>query len=434
MSIITYLQLFASYWSDLIQLFLPNSFSYRQFAMIMAFVSSFFIIFELYKSKGKLKQPVLRVIIFMAIITIFYYITPLLYAGVDAPTYYSMRLALVGQMFPAAICACLVSQNKSASDNIKRLSPIVAIVFTALSFVAIFMPNSRTTSGLADNIFGLNYQTASYLAAYSTGFFCYTFITRNSSKHFPFVKNIIFIIGIFVGITINFITILLSGGRGGLAAFLAFVLFSFVCEIIRVRGSINSIIKTILIIICVIVLGAISIRIASGSKLVTSGYSRIITLIQEHDVNGRDSIAINAINSFKSSPLFGHGLGSVFFEMGYYSHNIFLDALIEGGLIELVIVLYILFRTIKKGVYLIKYEYTECLWIFILLCDLVESLFSGYYLSLTSIFWSVAFIYCRYNLMLDDLTTQEDVAMQEESEPQRDSMMSDDSMIDMNSH
>ena len=40
-----------------------------------------------------------------------------------------------------------------------------------------------------------------------------------------------------------------------------------------------------------------------------------------------------AWNAFTKSPVFGHGLGSVFYEVGFYSHNIFTDMLCEGGVV-----------------------------------------------------------------------------------------------------
>ena len=395
MNFVTYLQLFASYWCSALLTLFPGRLTYRQFALIMAFVSAAAILVQVFRAKGKISMPTAKVFVGFLIIILLYSATPYLYHTEQTQAYHGFWLSLVGQSFPAALLSTFIATDEVAIFKLKKNAIIVAGIFTALSIVAVFNPTLTTTGGFVDNESGLNYQSASYLAGYATGLFSFILITREWEGHFEIIRKNIGIIAILVGIALNFITILISGGRGGLACFLVFITIAVVMRLVSQRASYNTAIRTMALIVVLVVGGYFAIRYAASSTIATSGYSRILTLFTNRDNNGRTAIATQALQYFKSSPIIGHGLGSVFYEMGYYAHNIFLDILIEAGIMGLIIFVALLLGTTKEMLSFAKLDRSDCIIWFIFLCDFTESLFSGYYLSLVTVVWAICFTYAR---------------------------------------
>lgn len=142
--------------------------------------------------------------------------------------------------------------------------------------------------------------------------------------------------------------------------------------------------------VVVIILGVITFASSYGGA--TSGFSRIVNTVETQDENGRDFLRAMALNSFLESPILGHGFGSVFYEIGEYSHNCVTDALVETGIIGAGIFVFLIIYVWKKSGQMMRYDITNFLWRIIFLDGIVMSLFSGYYLAHLPIYWTVGFV------------------------------------------
>lgn len=136
-----------------------------------------------------------------------------------------------------------------------------------------------------------------------------------------------------------------------------------------------------------------AIHFAETSSLKTNGFERIVATVETGDSNGRDILREKALNAFEKSPIVGHGIGSVFNEIGEYSHNCITDSLVEGGLIGTIIYVLVIgvafFKLYKRA----RLHNDEYIWLTFIVNGLILSLFSGYYLTQLPICWSTAFAY-----------------------------------------
>ena len=220
--VFVYLQIFVEYCCSTILFFVPGLFTYKQFAIVMAILSAIYIIWILIKKlHGKLNSKSFLGIIIVLLLIVLYYSTQARYNNSDLDYYHSYFLVFAGQTAPGVITALLLSQTNDIDKKIKRIAPYVAIIFTIIAFSCSLHPSMRTSGGLAANENYLNYQTLSYMAAYATGFAEYTLLTDASSVPIFFKSKIGTIIN-FAMIFINLLSILISGGRGGVVNFFIF--------------------------------------------------------------------------------------------------------------------------------------------------------------------------------------------------------------------
>lgn len=150
------------------------------------------------------------------------------------------------------------------------------------------------------------------------------------------------VIGIGV---LAFFFIILSGSRGALiSAVLALVAY-FVWE----RMSIKRL-------IFLSSFAFLSVAVISQSGLITNlaheVYDQRINklLLEEHYTSGRVDRFYDALEIISEKPVFGSGIGGYTFATGYdYPHNIFLELLIDGGLVGLLLFLACLAYGLKRS-------------------------------------------------------------------------------------
>ena len=112
----------------------------------------------------------------------------------------------------------------------------------------------------------------------------------------------------------------------------------------------------------------------------STGFDRVLAHIAEDD--SRKELRDKALYSFWNSPLLGHGLGSVWWEVGFYSHNMMTDALVEAGVMGLVILLATGYTLFKRMFILCRYNSCYVL-VMLMFCEqALNGAFSGYYLGL----------------------------------------------------
>lgn len=390
--IFVYLQIFVEYCCSTILFFVPGLFTYKQFAIVMAIFSATYIVWILIKKlHGKMNMTSFVGIIAVLLLIVLYYSTQARYSNSDLDYYHSYFLVFAGQTAPGVITALLLSQTNDIDIKIKRIAPYVSIIFTIIAFSCSLHPSMRTSGGLAANENHLNYQTLSYMAAYATGFAEYTLLTDAPNVPALFKTRIGIIIE-FALIFINLLSILIAGGRGGIVNYLIFgaITVFFAMRNNKVAGT--TLIKGSLLVVLVGIIGTITFRYAANLNISTSGFSRITALLTGNSSSeGRQILQSAAIRSYQEAPIIGHGLGSVFPEVGFHSHNLFTDALVETGIIGVCVIVVLLICTIRRLIEMIRYDHTNIFWVYVFLCGFVMAMFSGYYLAQLPMWWVVAY-------------------------------------------
>ena len=384
-SILAWLQIFSSYFFAAFLFVFPNAISYKTFSIIIAFLSIIAFLIYLKKTKCIITRRLMYIIICFLVVSIcYYYVTPLFYGGMTYKNglWFGEFLALIGQTFPGVVIATIVGSDEDQCKRTESYTLVVSIVFAFLSLYCTLHPSGSSSAGLAINENNLDYQSLSYMAAYSAGLALSLLLTLDQKRLRE--RNIAIII-----VVTALLTILLSGGRGGLVTYILF-LITFAFLYIKTRNlSLQTILKIVLVIIAFIVIIQMIITFAANSNLATSGFSRIVRFLSGNEASGRDGLRRAAINSFLTSPIWGHGIGSVFYEIGGYSHNIFTDIMVEFGIIGIVIFCSMLIRFFIRVKKLINEDVRNCTWLFVFLCGFVMSLFSGYYIAIFPLWWAM---------------------------------------------
>lgn len=390
MRFVFYMQVYASFISSILLFVFPNSLLYTQFALLTAFLSTGLVLYYLLLRKIRIDH-FLRAIMVCVLIAIAYSITDGIY--VEKSSWYdSYRLVLFGQTIPLVLTSTVIGELPDYHIRIKKLVPYFAIVFAIVAISVTLSPRAAAQNLAGDEDANLNYQNTSYLAAYSASLAMY-YVSCFKTVRWGFLFNRYLSKILFCALIVaDFIIILFTGGRGGLAAFLISLLF-FVF-VIGGNKSIKSFFRIVLTTSALVIVGYYSVHWVMESGLSSSGFFRFTRMISEGDVSGRDVLFESAWSIFKENP-FGHGLGGVFFLLGSYSHNIFLDMLIDVGLFGLLAFIALLFVVLRDSVALVKSDKSELFWLYLFIDGFVMNLFSGYFLSGFPWICSVFYIWAR---------------------------------------
>lgn len=104
-------------------------------------------------------------------------------------------------------------------------------------------------------------------------------------------------------------------------------------------------------------------------------YNRMDSTIENHDTSNRDLNYIAAWHVFEEHPIFGNQLGLYVNGNIRYTHNLFLDALIAGGILGFLIFTFAYIKAFRNGLRLLK---TPCSPIALIAYKyMLEGLFSG---------------------------------------------------------
>ena len=151
------------------------------------------------------------------------------------------------------------------------------------------------------------------------------------------------------------------------------------------------------------ILSAIAfVIIAMSTGVFSEGFGRTFDYLQGGSLDftanssdiERSLLRERSFEIISGSPIFGYGLWNGLAVSGFYMHNVFLDVLISGGIIYLII-----FTVVMRRVYistsLILSDKSMCMLLPFALYSTVLLLFSGFYLK-TSTFWFFSIIALLY--------------------------------------
>lgn len=280
--------------------------------------------------------------------------------------------------FPGVLAGMLLSDGQYRNYVWRYFDPIV-IVLTAST--ALYLLND----GRFSEKYALDYQVAGYMAAVAMGFTVILMLECNCRTMFRIFDSGIWRTCRGILVPIQFVQVMLCGGRGG--ALLALI---FIAYYLYRRFSQGVSIKTILLfLVCIACSAALYLFIVENQN--DFGVQRIIS-----GYDNRTSVYMIILDSIADNPFFGYGAYGYSAVIGgaEYPHNIVLELLLTFGLLGLPFELLLLglvgFRTKRER------TFSDSPWLITLvLYVFVRLMVSATLLSMTE-FWFVCGFLSQY--------------------------------------
>ena len=339
---------------------------FRLYSGILAVVVAFVFFLSIHRIPRRIY---IGGLLLCAIIILLYFSTRCFYDEVNN-RYTSYFLSMGVRFIPAVLTGMYMLSHDDIMKKVEyALLPFILLYTITLASVA-FTANIGVNIAQTFNTDFLNYQSISYYSIFAFGFNMYL-IVQCSNSYTRYRRYILIALAI-----LQVIITIMAGGRGAFVLGCVFTLYFALKHI-----TFSKLISYILIGLAVL----LTINaILSDNEIFKMGFERIFNFFGNTEAIGTDNRWIRwnlAWNAFTKSPVFGHGLGSVFYEVGFYSHNIFTDMLCEGGVVLFLIFIFVLMKFIRASQILITEDYRNEIIVIVFLCSFVMNSFSGYYLS-----------------------------------------------------
>lgn len=335
-------------------------------------------LFLLFKEiSNKLLISTWKVLGVLILIPVLYFTTSAFY---DTPpenyTSYILRYCSI------CVSACIVGIYMAyhpCQYEIDRLLPFFVIpIGIILGSVCI---DSISNMKYIKNESGLNYQNVAYGMAELYAYSCYYVFFSKVAKEHRYLRLSMFAM-IFYFAAFCFV----AGGRGAVV-FLCFITV-FITWLLYKGLRINKALFVLSLLFCILVFIGVSIYFDVWNSV---GFARVAERLD--DASSRAGIYEKSIEVFLDSYGLGCGLGSIWWTVGIYSHNIFLDLLAEIGIIGCIVVCAVFFLMLKRIFSLVSMDKS---YLFILLCFLktfVVTIFSTYWISSYQIWLLFGFVF-----------------------------------------
>lgn len=295
---------------------------------------------------------------------------------------------------PSAFVALSIANGYSLRSVVKWFD-ILMIFLTMSSLRSSFILIKGIDMTLAG---GGSYQIASYIAAFafSLNLFLLLFGKLYESIRFRFCNNKIYNLFSIVLIPVQVFSVILSGGRGG---FILMVVAIVVLGLMRFKEK-NRKRYIFWGIMAATVFFLISEFISSiAGDAIMKGAFRVFSYITSSGIDmsqtsERDIIYIDALNFISDKPILGYGIFKYYDIVGRNPHNIFLEILLQGGILYLFFFLFIIMLIIKKLRHIIKIDATNIAIIPLFLFPITNLMFSGTYIAEGMFAFVLIFILC----------------------------------------
>lgn len=336
--------------------------------------------------KGRVKGRVSNVLLFLIAIVLLYLLTQLFHDGLN-PKYRSSLLAVLAESIPAAYVGTRLARSSSISMlKIDRLLPLFVIPIS-ITLGIVGVGYAREAMLIREDESGLGYQSMSYFMSYSYAYCAYYvfFSPLKNTKIHRFFRIIMLPDMLFCALMC-----LVSGGRGAFV----FIIFVSIYILFTLRKSMKGHIGYYILIII-----GVSVAFLSAAYYFDIWNSAGMNRVVEHlsDDTERERLYRLAFQAFEESPIVGQGMGSIWYTVGYYSHNIVMDLLAETGIIGTTFFLSLLLKTFLGLYRLMRYQKIAVLLSIIFLGALLKNAFSGYYLGAFKLFMICSYIYVMNN-------------------------------------
>lgn len=322
--------------------------------------------------KNRLSQRHYLQLAIMFLILVLYYATSLFSTRAVGNENYRTSLLAYGAL---CVPSCYVGIRLSSGLYDKGILELLPFFLIFVSFIvgsAIWAQS--LTGGLLGQEGAFNYQNASYYIAFcfSYIFFYLFFVSEKNGTTFQRIITVT----LYGLLFICAIGTLLGGGRGAFVYLVLITAYLIFRLMKKSRGGVK--VKYVLILVVVAI--AMVYLASSFNVLESAGVNRLIERLNTEGDDMRKELWRKSIKVFRESPIWGHGLGSIWWTVGFYSHNIVSDLLAETGLIGTGIIISVLFRIFARQT---KRSYFSGFDLFLLLIyigALVHDSFSGYWI------------------------------------------------------
>ncbi|WP_181397630.1 O-antigen ligase family protein [Gracilibacillus dipsosauri] len=259
-------------------------------------------------------------------------------------------LIAIFKTVPSILVAYIITKTK----KVNIYNAIFAInIFMTISLLKYLLLNaSGILVNLSINFGGVNYNDYSYISALNIalGFYLIYYQMANS-------KSLRLVFLTITTLMISYLSVILSGGRGALLVSII-LLIVFLLTIFK-KYSVNFNLKKLLVIsITFIGVSIIGSLFLNNNDSIIQGLQRGFSFLNGDDglidwdnTSGRLNIYKHSWQLITERPILGYGIGAVFFihPVARFSHNIFLDILLDGGIIFLLISLLIIISVSTKA-------------------------------------------------------------------------------------
>ncbi len=296
---------------------------------------------------------------------------------------------------PSFIMGMVVARNGMLTSMIKW-TDIIVVFFTISVFNALTLSFAVRNIGEI-NFGGSGYQTMSYVGAFAFGLNLFMILFNSKIAVWGFLKTPFYATLRIIIIPVLIAGVIFGGGKGAFVLCGIFVLVAIAFDFHTNKNKLSSLGKAFILILAAAILMPLLLKIPQIER----GFFRATAFISPEGglnwqgTSGRDILYSEVWNLFKQSPLLGYGITGIFYIRtgNGYSHNIFLDILIDGGLLYLTIFIVFLINFLHKLFHLIKIDINNSFFLFIFLSGIVFNMFSGNYLSNAMLFFSFGYVF-----------------------------------------
>lgn len=291
-----------------------------------------------------------------------------------------------------------INLNSFDFDNcVVKSLVILMLVITIGSIVTVLLPFLRGRAlyvSAGYSLTGSSFQAQSYYTALCVGIsiFMLSVSTKTGTAK----------IAAYILVAVQLLCVILYAGRGGMVLALAYLLAFFMFNNQESVGVENKLLRILAYFLALVIIFLLLKSIIAASPMLQRRFGRVFSYLSNGGIDmsqtsNRDVVYSKAIDYIKKSPVFGYGI------LGYlqldglkrYPHNIVLEMMLEGGIIYLLLWIFVIVSGFRR----IRHEISEDrfkILVVIAMFSAVKLTFSGSY-SCEMLFWfAVVFSHICY--------------------------------------
>lgn len=361
-------------------------------SLILRSLAVFTLVFSIYeyisiarkkRLKAKSSKVFKRMLVLYAAILIGMVFTVLV-NGYVASMMSTYILSFGTRVLAGIFLGCVVL-NKNLVQKVDKWIEPFCIFYTGVLF---FIARGNIGGGLF--AYGIDRQILSYAGAYSLVLLLYyNFNFDRIDKFYIFGFQITKVVNYAI-IVLNIYIVFAGGGRG------AFILIVIVYLYYLMNLFANNNRRSFGIGLALLIIGVSAFFVASFTTSVSSGFNHIINtfinMFTDRSSQERIDLWLRAIEIAKDGLFLGGGAGSTAYNLGFYAHNMFIDIIVEYGILGVIASLIIIINVVKKvfrySVKSITIEFS----MIVFLCGFIMLMFSGSWYSEAALWISVTSI------------------------------------------
>jgi len=351
------------------------------------------------KFKNKLTITLMEFsLLFLALIILAGYIITFYLRGSSDPvmsTIYSFGTISISSL----LIGFSISRKKMNIESFAYFSDIMMLVCSMIFLPKIF---TLIISGMGINdikAYFSSYQSLGYMITVLYGLNLYYLIYYKSLKYSVLKNNKAILKIKWILLICQAIGILYTGARGPMIFFASITL-------ILLYGSNNKKFIIKIFVIALLLLSLIVIILPfttfdSNTNIAMQGIYRFFSLFDKQTfiATSGDTSASTRIILYKESidliyhsPIWGYGLGSSYYLLGFYPHNLLLELLIDGGVLWANLWLILIFKVFKKIFMLCKKDPVNYIILILAVKFMVMLMFSGSYVTSGELWFTLSYV------------------------------------------